>query len=124
MKIIVLDTSFISSLYFENDSNHKTAKEMMWSVGDEEAKFVVPFVVAAELSIANLTNINLVEKALILVPDFTMSTMADIEFIKSLDKIKRASLKANDCLVFAMAARLNAKLWTFDQKLLQIYKSL
>ena len=118
----LLDTNFISSLFNPDDVNHTRAKEIMFSISDEE-KVRVPYVVGAELSISE-DGEKYLYAARQITSKFVSNSEQDLDYIINLPAKSRAKLKANDCLLLALCKRLNAEILTFDKVLLKIQESL
>ncbi len=123
MNNIVLDTNFIFSLLVSHQPNHKEALNTFSQI--DKNKIIIPFVVVAELVIAEehidflavckkLSKFRIVD-----------SIEDDLNFVsKEIDFLSRRVLKSNDCLILAICKRYNAKLITLDKKLQRAYAKL
>lgn len=126
---VVLDTSFISGLVFEDDLHYETAHEIFSSL-ESNINYYIPIIVEAELlmlkskipykSLLNL--IDLFEKEL------------DVEIIY-IDKIfqkkfrsfieeSKFKVKATDAVILFTTISLNARLLTFDERLFNLWEKL
>lgn len=115
----VIDTNFISTIMDNHDPNNKWAISTINTIGRTHHRFIIPFIVVAELLAGNTDN-DFIEICKVFSKSFPKNTEKDLIFIKSIDPAKRASLKANDLLILAIKKRFNAKLLTYDKKLLKL----
>ena len=122
MTTYIIDTSFIFSFADEDDSNYLKAREIMRNQ-ESNSKNLVPFIVAAELSIGS-NFFDFVSLARSFSSKFINNNDKDLDFLKTIPSATARSLKANDCLILALCKRYNAKLLTFDLKLERVYKEL
>ncbi len=111
----ILDTNFIISLFNQTDKNHTTAKDMFFSLGEDE-KIRVPFIVAAELAVSEDSR-KLLEASKAISSKFLVNSETDLDYISKTPTKTKKQLKANDCLLIALCERHNADLMTFDKAL-------
>lgn len=116
----ILDTNFLHSLFVKEDALHGKAKEILIKL-EKLGEFLIPFIVAAELLIAEKDGMDFIKACRKLSKKFVKNTENDLIFIQSLPANDRKTLKANDCLIWAITKRFNAKLITFDKKLEKIF---
>ncbi len=119
---IILDTNFIFSLTTTSDPNHKLAKEQFAKLDEEDA--IIPFVVVSELIVASET-VDFLKFCDDVGGMFIPNADGDLKFIQThLDLQTRRQLKANDCLILALAYRFKLDILTFDKNLIRAHKKL
>jgi predicted nucleic acid-binding protein len=121
-KRFILDTNFILSFLILNEPLNMDAIKI-FSELPEDSEFIVPQIVAAELSISEEQH-HLIFKSRIFAQKFTSNNENDLDYINSLSIEIKKPLKAIDCLILALCKRYNAKLITFDTKLQKAYNNL
>jgi predicted nucleic acid-binding protein len=114
---VVLDTNFLYAFFVENDVHNEDAMQVFSSFPNF-IELVIPSIVVAEL-LASGENIDFIAECLELTSKFEDIQLVDLEFMKTIAPKTRSSLKANDCLLIAIAARLDAKIITFDKKIIR-----
>lgn len=124
MKKYLLDTNFIYSLVDPSDSNNSKAKEIMGNISKEPNSLLIPYIVMAELIITS-KSYDFFGLAKDLNSRIYLNTLNDLHFIdQHIPKRSSRSLKANDCSILALCYRHNARLLSFDSKLLKAYEVL
>ena len=121
-KNALLDTSFLYSLVTKSDKNYQKAGSIFIDI--EKCKSIfIPFIVLAELS-TGLGYKNALQYCKEISNKIEISTFEDLEVFDELSSRARRSLKSNDTLILAMSKRLNAKLVTFDKRLMKYHLKL
>lgn len=120
---IVIDTNALYALMFSKDLLHEKALAALRNIPNE-AKFITPSIVIAEILCAVREPNYLWKTVEKLMLGVEIHTLEDIDYLEKIKFSKRRSLKANDCLILALTDRLNGSLWTFDTKLADQAKSL
>ncbi len=124
MQKVVLDTSFLYSVFDESDPNHSEIFSILNRLEDGgEVKFYISYGVIGELMCSKYET-DFITRCRIFSRKFYGYTDKDLEFIKTLRLELRNSLKANDCFSLALCKRYQAELFTFDKKLENAYKEL
>lgn len=118
----ILDTNFVYALLDRNDSNNEQAYELLKSQTDS-TKFIIPIIVIAELLASKIDFDVIWNYCKDLSNNFEQSTISDIQLLNKIPHTKRKSLKANDCLIWAMSKRVGAKVLTFDKKFQNLINS-
>jgi len=111
----ILDTNFILSLFNQADGNHEKAKDIFFSL-DEDEKIKIPFIVAAELTLSEDSG-KILEASKAICSKFLVSSEEDLAYISKMPVKTKRKLKANDCLLIALCKRYDAELLTFDKSL-------
>lgn len=124
MSIYVLDTSFAYSLIGQRDSNHNRAVKIFESITDED-RIILPEITYLEL-ICGVFDVRDIDNLVNIVSDgrLEITNSKDIRFIKNLNYETRKKLKAGDCQIMAITIRKNAKLLSFDKKLIKSLKDI
>ena len=122
----VLDTSILLAMMDPYDPMYTLAKEQLFSISTETIRFEIPMICVIESLIKNPHPTDFISGLLEIIDnrDFELTQKSDLEFISSLPLKTRTTLKANDCSVFAISKRLNARLLTLDNKLLKVYSTM
>ena len=110
------DTSFLHSLFVKNDTNHSVAVDIFLKI-NSDAKYIIPYIVVAELLMAEVEKGQFIEACKNLASSFMENVTSDLQFIQTLPIATRKSLKANDCLILGINKRTKSTLLTFDKKL-------
>ncbi|WKZ29722.1 MAG: type II toxin-antitoxin system VapC family toxin [Candidatus Dojkabacteria bacterium] len=112
----ILDSSFLYALFVPDDILHRKAHEIYAQLLEEELPLHVPFNALVELyaSGEDYPFSKFVDE---IAEELEFSEAKDIAFIKTLPSRTRRSLKANDCMILAIAKRKKSQLVTFDRKL-------
>lgn len=122
VKNIVLDTSFISSLLREDDSNHIAAHSQYEKIkGDLSAKIIISAITLLELSRINWVESYDRSKMLSAVSEMIAHKIVyldqdQIDYIEQLVSLE-TTLKPNDFCIAITSLRNSAELLTFDEKL-------
>lgn len=120
--MVILDTSFINSLFEEKDSNHEEAKKIFFNL-DEDENIKIPLIVAFELVIHEEYE-KLLFASKKITTRFLNNNEDDITFVKTMSYATRKKLKANDCMIIALTVRKKAQLITFDKNLSKTFQNL
>ena len=120
---IILDTCFIYSLFNNHDVNFTAANEQFAATTDDK-EFIIPTIVIAELLMADGKGETVLEACHEIVPAFTPITNNELKTITAFSYATRKQLKANDCIILAIATVYEAQLYTFDKKLMKMYKQM
>lgn len=123
MERFLLDTSFIFSFADKDDINHIKARKLILNSSSPILKFYIPYIVVAELVIGS-ENFDFLSLAKSFSSNFVKNNEKDLEFIAKMSPSLARSLKANDCLILAIASRLNLEILTFDEKLKKAHTQL
>lgn len=121
MSNFFLDTNFILSLWFQEDSNHQKAIAILSNIAGHE--LYTSSCNLAELNIydTNFSFLEIIEEMEITILPITAK---DSENIKSVDFQYRKQLKAIDCLILSKCISNSLKLITFDAKLNKVASKL
>lgn len=124
MSIYVLDPSFAYSLIGQRDSNHNRAVKIFELITDED-RIVFPEITYLEL-ICGVFDVRDIDNLVSIVSDgkLEVTNSKDIKFIKNLNYETRRKLKSADCQIMAITIRKNAKLLSFDKKLIRVLEDL
>lgn len=119
---VILDTSFLLGLFNPDDGHHEAARRQFSLI--EGFWCSIPSIVCAELLVQQKEGVRLIEACKEIQKQFTPLTEKELRIIAKIPERRRKTLKANDCVILAHALNLQAKLLTFDQKLLKTYEEL
>ncbi len=111
------------SLIGSDDSNNQEAEMLLNRIGKTNPIFIFPFISLVELY-ASARDFDFLDISTVFSKVLTHNTSSDLDFIISIDPTKRKSLKANDLMILALCKRFNAKLISFDKKLLKAYEKI
>jgi len=124
IRMIVIDSSFIVSVFVENEENHKRAKEIFQKLISKEEDIYVPTLLAPEVTGTIRRVMNDVHFAQII--EETLKSWMDNIFIpkdltedsmnSAVDSTIRFGLKGGDAVFVSLAKDLNAQLLTFDEE--------
>lgn len=112
---VILDTSFVSALWNENDPHHAEAERLFFE--PENSSALLPMIVVAELLSGGKDGQKIVLVCKGLCSAFLPETEKEIGKISEFPFDVRNKLKANDCLILAHAIIHSADLLTFDKNL-------